>query len=1707
MKCPWDTNFLNALRMATTGETVRIQLPGGQTAIGILDRIKRASGPVIAVSGRLTGPESGRFFVHAQSLGGVAGDYFGIFELPISRRAFRIEPNGLSGASELVSRSLEEVLCVGLPRPLGGTGAGSTALKQSTLFDADSHESWVEDLDGVALFESLPGAGPVIYLDFHGGETASWGGIQYGPAAFQNQAIHEIWWRVSEDYRPFKLNVVTDRAAYDRAPANSRQRVIITPTDDASPGAGGVAYTGSFNSTEDLPCWVFVTNNARYCAEAISHEVGHTLGLSHSGLWANGTLTEYFSGHGSGETGWAPIMGLPYYRNVTQWSQGEYENANQLQDQLRVIVSQNRMSWRADDSPAALPDARFLEVYDDGHCGANGIMERAGDADAFVFTTQGGQATLTVSPLVPGPNLALDLELLDSGGQPIASHQPSNTLSATVSADLPDGTFLLRVTAAGRGNPLTDGFSSYGSLGSYQVTGTVARAQPADRFQISENAPAGTVLGVLTPRFTDQGSLQYRIVRGNSNGVFAINDQGVLSVAKSQALDFEGLQFTNRNANNLEIGVEIVDHSDALRRESNRRVVVIVTDVPEPPTLRRFSTGLTTQGCFSENCEFSASVLEHSPLGTIVGTAKGEDPDRYSFLSYSLVGGEDVPFEVDSLSGELRVNGELVAAVRNRYDLVLRVSDRTQPVSLSATSIVHVSVELPYPRGTMATAVYPNVEGTSVNDLRLAPEFSLDPSIESRVASFEIPPGIGLIDWQLPDIVGPGLDSASAVLQLASGRDSLVNDGTGGLFLPGSGIIWWETPGGGGLFSLGMSRPTNHFGMALRGYLLPPVTGHYRFWITSQDDSEFWISDTTDPARMAPVAFVTNNGIPLDPREWDRQPGQQSVPIQLAAGYAYAIEALLKVDQGSGHLSVAWECAECGIARDVILGRYLAPRSINYRPRAVGFETVLHEDALAGSRIGRIAVTDVNASDRHLFRLVGGADAGLFDIDQNTGIIHLQGIDPLPLTPQSRYELQVAVVDNGDPALSTSATAVVTVVPKDAITVSSLFHEFWGGITNGPGVGNLQSLERFPSQPDRLQAANDFTFDGGLLGLDWGTRTRALLVPNETGLYQFFLSASGEGQLKFSFDDQPAHSSIIAWTSGGDEPFQWTRKASQASGGLWLLAGSSYYVETLIRSGATLGHFEVGWSGPGLNGTNPIPRTVLRPLDLNQPPALNSTNVVVSSLATNGTLIVQLRASDSPVDTLTFRLLAASPPGLFELNPQTGDITVSQAEALPAWAGTNCVLEVQVQDSGFEDRYPRRLVQATITVRIIDRTPPTSWVGRGMDNRWSTSANWIPNGPVEGGRITFVGLSQRTNHNDLLQRVGLVQFHAGGFEIRGNPVTLSAGLFSNGENTWAIDCRLDANQSFTNFARALNWFGSINGNGHDLTLEVNQMMRLHGALSGSGRLIKTGFGQLVMTTSNRYTGPTVVKAGSLALEGPASIRPSTSLTVESTGILDVRKTESLFTLGLEQELQGAGRVTGPLLIQGRLQLTSPAVTTSLTFSNQLTLAGEVVVNARSTSGPWSAPPVRVLDKLQLGGRLVVQLTTNSRTLSPGDAFELFRADQLTGAFASVDLPPLPPGLEWDTRSLSVDGSLRIILSPPVVLPVRRVGSSAISLRFQTIAGRTYVVETTGELGPESVWTPVTTHQGAGGIQTVNLSIKPATPQRFYRIRTIERTLP
>jgi len=355
-------------------------------------------------------------------------------------------------------------------------------------------------LEDTFFLHSSPGATKTIHLDFDGHTTSGtvWNtrytdGDPFTTPAFsfegdgsfsdaELERIQAIWERVTEDFIPFDVDVTTEdpgEAALKKAGWRDQEwgiRVVIGgANDDWYLGTGGgIAYVGSFDWSTDTPCFVFAKEmgNGResYTAEAASHEVGHTLGLEHDGT----SDDEYYMGHGSGATGWAPIMGAGYYKSLVQWSRGEYDQANNQEDDLAIISGQNGFGYRPDDHGSSMATASPLrDGFGITEISAAGIIERNTDLDFFSFTINvSGTIQLDIDPFRRSPNLDILARLYDSGGAEIASSNPAYVLDASFSQDLAAGDYFLSVEGTGKGTP-GDGYSDYASLGQYTITGTI----------------------------------------------------------------------------------------------------------------------------------------------------------------------------------------------------------------------------------------------------------------------------------------------------------------------------------------------------------------------------------------------------------------------------------------------------------------------------------------------------------------------------------------------------------------------------------------------------------------------------------------------------------------------------------------------------------------------------------------------------------------------------------------------------------------------------------------------------------------------------------------------------------------------------------------------------------------------------------------------------------------------------------------------------------------------------------------------------------------------------------------------------------------------------------------------------------------------------------------------------------------------------------
>ncbi len=361
------------------------------------------------------------------------------------------------------------------------------------------------DQDFIFSLNSRPDSTYTIFLDFDGNTltNSSWNtsrnvaeivtpaySIDSNTALFSNQElrnIFQIWLMVREDYAPFNINVTTQDpgvAALSRSNAADDTFGIHCCiggkySDWYGSSCGGVSYINSFTNSADLPNFVFSGSfsNVKSVAEAATHEVGHALGLHHDGIRSGGTITTYYRG----ANGWAPIMGSAYNHALSQWSCGEYSGANNTEDDLAIITSNNYgVTYLADDFGNSFADAEELELVEG--VVVSGLIERNTDYDFFAFDLVSGlRVDLTIGGFESITNLDTLVSIYDSNYQLVETFDPHDSLM--VHADLSNytpGRYYLSVTGVGLtvdGNVL---YTDYGSIGEYRISAAiVANELPA----------------------------------------------------------------------------------------------------------------------------------------------------------------------------------------------------------------------------------------------------------------------------------------------------------------------------------------------------------------------------------------------------------------------------------------------------------------------------------------------------------------------------------------------------------------------------------------------------------------------------------------------------------------------------------------------------------------------------------------------------------------------------------------------------------------------------------------------------------------------------------------------------------------------------------------------------------------------------------------------------------------------------------------------------------------------------------------------------------------------------------------------------------------------------------------------------------------------------------------------------------------------------
>ena len=476
------------------------------------------------------------------------GDDIGPDELVLGPEAVEAIGDDLDEVAALNELTTEE-LTDALQDPTYGVGPDGRLFVAEFLDAEHAHDAAAADpaagdepvalaavapLDQTFGLSSLPGSNRTIYLDFDGHTVSNsiWNQMQGipngrtvppfsrdGSDAFSTtelEYIQNVWLAVSEDYAPFDVNVTTRAPSSDALTRSSTgdqtygaRAIITTPRVQADFPAGcpidstcaGLAYVNVF----DIPG----SSHARYegafvnaagvgsplaLTTIISHEVGHNGGLNHAGLRAEPNDLPYYSGTGN----WGPIMGTPYARALSQWTDHSYPDALEpdVLDDVAKLASHG-IAPRADDAGATIATA----TASGWTTNRRGLISTPTDRDLWSLGRCDGTVTVSATPTTYSTNLDLALTLVTgteasplvgttvdppSGQSGSGPTMRATGVAATVQQSAGDTAYYARVTGSPTG---PDG--GYGNLGPYTLSATCDG--------VSQQPPG-------LPRFTDVAS-------------------------------------------------------------------------------------------------------------------------------------------------------------------------------------------------------------------------------------------------------------------------------------------------------------------------------------------------------------------------------------------------------------------------------------------------------------------------------------------------------------------------------------------------------------------------------------------------------------------------------------------------------------------------------------------------------------------------------------------------------------------------------------------------------------------------------------------------------------------------------------------------------------------------------------------------------------------------------------------------------------------------------------------------------------------------------------------------------------------------------------------------------------------------------------------------------------------------------------------------
>ncbi|XP_031421036.2 N-acetyl-beta-glucosaminyl-glycoprotein 4-beta-N-acetylgalactosaminyltransferase 1 isoform X2 [Clupea harengus] len=162
---------------------------------------------------------------------------------------------------------------------------------------------------------------------------------------------------------------------------------------------------------------------------------------------------------------------------------------------------------------------------------------------------------------------------------------------------------------------------------------------------------------------------------------------------------------------------------------------------------------------------------------------------------------------------------------------------------------------------------------------------------------------------------------------------------------------------------LAVAPKWKNYGLRIFGYIHPYRDGDFQFAVSSDDNSELWLSSDESPLNARLLVYVGRLGTEWTaPGEFSKFRSQSSKSVHLISSRRYYFEILHKQDdRGSDHVEVGWRPFLPGLKYEVIDSAYISlytdesslkMNSVDHIPQTMASHARLPQDPSPGSQHG-----------------------------------------------------------------------------------------------------------------------------------------------------------------------------------------------------------------------------------------------------------------------------------------------------------------------------------------------------------------------------------------------------------------------------------------------------------------------------------------------------------------------------------------------------------------------------------------------------------------------------------------------------------------------------------------------------------------------------------------------------------------------------------